>query len=124
MAERLDTLADTMGGRVVFWARMLPAINFDWISIVAGMTSIRFTVFIVYSALGMLIPTAMVVIAGDGLSSNPKVTLLMAGLWFVGIAATGFYFWWGRRKAKRAKRESSIAAASDDAVVSRGPRAG
>jgi uncharacterized membrane protein YdjX (TVP38/TMEM64 family) len=98
MADRLDTLADTVGGRVIFWARMLPAINFDWISIVAGMTSIRFSVFIIYSALGMLIPTGMVVIAGDGLSSNPRVTLLMAGLWFAGIAATGFYFWRRRRR--------------------------
>lgn len=101
MAVRLDSLADTMGGRVVFWARMLPGINFDWISIVAGMTSIRFSVFIVYSALGMLIPTGSVVIAGDGLSSNPRVTLLMAVLWFAAIVATGLYFWQRRRRAAR-----------------------
>lgn len=100
MAARLNTLADTMGGRVIFWARMLPAINFDWISFVAGMTSIRFTVFIVYSTLGMIIPTGMVVVAGDGLSSNPRVSLLMAALWFAGIAATGIYFWRKRRAAR------------------------
>jgi uncharacterized membrane protein YdjX (TVP38/TMEM64 family) len=107
MAGRIDTLVDTMGGRVIFWARIMPAINFDWISIVAGMTSIRFSVFIVYSALGMVIPTGMVVVAGNGLSSNPKVTLLMAALWFAGIAATGFYFWRRRRKAMNGRGSSS-----------------
>lgn len=103
MAGRLNALADTMGGRVIFWARMLPAINFDWISFVAGMTSMRFTVFIVYSTLGMVIPTAIVVAAGNGLSSNPKVSLLMAGLWFAGIVATGVYFWRQRRMGNNAR---------------------
>ncbi len=107
MAARLNTLADTMGGRVIFWARMLPAINFDWISFVAGMTSIRFTVFIIYSTLGMVIPTAIVVAAGDGLSSNPRVTLLMAGLWFAGIAATGVYFWRQRVAGNRERGTGS-----------------
>lgn len=110
MAARLNALADTMGGRVIFWARMLPAINFDWISFVAGMTSMRFTVFIVYSTLGMVIPTAIVVAAGNGLSSNPRVTLLMAGLWFAGIAATGVYFWRQRRMRKRERVTGSAAA--------------
>lgn len=106
MAARLNSLADTMGGRVIFWARILPAINFDWISFVAGMTSIRFSVFIVYSTLGMVIPTAMIVVAGNGLSSNPRVTLLMAGLWFIGIAATAVYFWRERRKRATGRRAS------------------
>jgi uncharacterized membrane protein YdjX (TVP38/TMEM64 family) len=97
-AERLDNLAETMGGRVVFWARMLPAINFDWISFVAGFTAIRFWVFFLYSAAGMLLPTAVFVVAGDGLGSDIRKTLAAGGAWLFGIVASAVYFWQRRRR--------------------------
>ena len=40
---------------------MMPVVNFDWISFVAGMTSIRFVPFFVASFLGMLLPTFVAV---------------------------------------------------------------
>lgn len=106
-AERLDNIADTMGGTVIFWSRMLPAINFDWISFVAGMTSIRFRTFIVYSALGMVIPTAMSVAAGDGLSHDFRITALMGGLWVAGIVASATFFWFRRRRVRRPAADTS-----------------
>jgi uncharacterized membrane protein YdjX (TVP38/TMEM64 family) len=87
-----------MGGRVIFWSRMLPAVNFDWISFVAGMTSIRFMPFIIYSALGMLIPTALVVAAGDGLARDPRITLALVGFWMAAIVGSALYFWQRRRR--------------------------
>ena len=99
-AGRLDELATTMGGRVIFWARMLPAINFDWISFVAGMTSIGFVTFFVYSAAGMLLPTAVFVVAGDGLGSDITLTLAAGGVWLGGIVLSAVYFW-RRRSAAR-----------------------
>jgi uncharacterized membrane protein YdjX (TVP38/TMEM64 family) len=98
-AARLDHLADTMGGRVIFWSRMLPAVNFDWVSFVAGMTSIRFRTFFVYSLLGMLLPTSVTVIAGDGLGKDLRITLAMGGVWVLGIVASAAYFWLIRRRA-------------------------
>jgi uncharacterized membrane protein YdjX (TVP38/TMEM64 family) len=111
MAQRLDTLAETMGGRVIFWSRMLPAINFDWISFVAGMTAIRFWVFFVYSFLGMLLPTVVVVVAGDGLGRDLRLTLTMGGVWVVGIVASAAYFWQRRRRwiARRRAAERTVA---------------
>lgn len=97
-AERLDTTVDAMGGRLVFWSRMLPAINFDWISFIAGLTGMRFTVFFVYSFLGMLLPTVIVVVAGDGLSHDFRVTLGMAAAWVLGIVLSAAYFWQRRRR--------------------------
>jgi uncharacterized membrane protein YdjX (TVP38/TMEM64 family) len=108
LAARLDHLAETMGGRVIFWSRMLPAVNFDWISFVAGMTSIRFLPFIIYSALGMLIPTALVVAAGDGLARDPRITLVLVGCWMAAIVGSALYFW-QRRRRWRAQRASGSA---------------
>jgi uncharacterized membrane protein YdjX (TVP38/TMEM64 family) len=97
-AGRLDRLTETTGGQMIFWLRMLPAVNFDWISFAAGMTSMRFSVFIVFSALGMLLPTALTVVAGDALANNPNVTLAMAGVWMAGILASALFFWYRRRR--------------------------
>lgn len=92
-AARIDHMVDTMGGRVVFWSRLMPGVNFDWISYVAGMTSVPFRVFIFYSFLGMLAPTAVTVAMGDGLTRNPAITLALGGFWVVSIVATALYFW-------------------------------
>lgn len=97
MANRLDTLVEDMGGRVVFWSRMIPAVNFDWISFVAGMTAVPFRVFIVYSFLGMLFPTGLTVVAGDGLGRDPRITLVAGGIWVGVILASAAYFWVRRK---------------------------
>ncbi len=103
-SKRLDGLADTMGGRVIFWARMLPAVNFDWISFIAGVTSIRFRVFLVSSTLGMLIPTAVWVVAGEGLGEDFRKTVGAALFWLAGIIVSALYFYYRRRRwlARRA----------------------
>lgn len=96
-AERLDSMVDNMGGRVVFWTRLMPGVNFDWISFVAGMTSVPFRVFIIFSFLGMLPPTAITVAMGDALTKNPAITLALGGFWVVSIVATAGYFWMRRK---------------------------
>lgn len=112
MAQRLDSIADTMGGRVIFWARMLPAVNFDWISFVAGVTSIRFWPFFVASFFGMLLPTAVGVIAGDGLGNDFRVTLAAGSFWLLGIVLSALYFWQRRRRWLARRREAATAAAA------------
>jgi uncharacterized membrane protein YdjX (TVP38/TMEM64 family) len=103
-AERLDDLASRMGGRLVFWARMLPAVNFDYISFLAGLTSIRFFTFFIYSMLGMLIPTTVAVVAGDGLGKDIRITLLAGALWVAGIGASAGYFWYRHRRSQSARK--------------------
>jgi uncharacterized membrane protein YdjX (TVP38/TMEM64 family) len=97
-AQRLDHLATTMGGRVVFWARMLPVVNFDLISFLAGLTAIRFAPFFLYSFLGMLLPTSVAVIAGDSLGRDVRVTLALGGVWVAGIVLSAGYFYLRRRR--------------------------
>ncbi|HMO52915.1 MAG TPA: TVP38/TMEM64 family protein [Tepidiformaceae bacterium] len=104
-AARLDDLVEHMGGRMVFWSRMIPAVNFDWISYVAGMTAVPFRVFIFYSALGMLFPTAVAVVAGDGLGRDFRITLIAGGVWIGVILVSAGYFWFRRHRYLTAQRE-------------------
>ncbi len=96
-ATRLDAMSVSMGGTVVFWSRMLPGLNFDWVSFLAGMTSIGFRRFIIFSALGMVMPTFIGVAAGQGLGDDSRLTVAMAGLWVATVVASAAYFWWRRR---------------------------
>jgi uncharacterized membrane protein YdjX (TVP38/TMEM64 family) len=102
-ANKLDSLTDAMGGKMVFWARMLPVVNFDWISFIAGLTSIRFWPFFVYSFLGMLTPTTVAVVAGDSLGKDIRITIALGGLWVGGIVISAFVFW--RRRDRWRNRQ-------------------
>jgi uncharacterized membrane protein YdjX (TVP38/TMEM64 family) len=106
-ATRIDSLLLKMGGRIVFWARMLPAISFDWLSYVAGVTAIPFRVYIIYSALGMLFPTAMQVVAGDGLGRDFRITLGATAVWVAVVVVSAGVYWQRRRRRLRARAESA-----------------
>jgi uncharacterized membrane protein YdjX (TVP38/TMEM64 family) len=93
MADRLDRLVENFGGRMVFWARMLPVVNFDWVSFVAGMTKIGFVPFFIYSFLGMLLPTFIAVAAGDSLGKDLRITLGLGAIWVIGIVGSAVFFW-------------------------------
>ncbi|MBH77008.1 MAG: hypothetical protein CL897_02090 [Dehalococcoidia bacterium] len=99
-AKQMDSLATRMGGRLIFWARMLPVVNFDWISFLAGLTAMNFWRFFAFSFLGMLTPTVVAVVAGDSLGRDLRITLIIAGVWVGGVIASGLYFWWRQRKAR------------------------
>ena len=100
VASRLDDLAGSMGGRVIFWARMLPIVNFDWISFVAGMTAIGFWTFFFASLAGSLVPTTVGVVAGDALGKDVRLTIAIGGLWLAGLVLSAGFFWWRRTRAR------------------------
>lgn len=101
-AVRIDGLVDSFGGRVVFWARMLPIVNFDWISFLAGVTSIRVAPFLLWSFVGMLLPTSVGVVAGDALGRDVRVTLVIGAVWVGSIILTGGYMLWRSRRSRDA----------------------
>ena len=110
-ARRIDHLVGDMGGRVVFFTRLMPGVNFDWISFVAGMTAVPFRTFIFFSFLGMIPPTATTVVMGDGLGRDPRITLAAGGLWVIAILATALYFWFKRHHWREAGNPRTKAAA-------------
>lgn len=106
-AARLDNLSQTMGGKVIFWARMLPVVNFDWVSFVAGITAMRFWTFFTWSFFGMILPTAVAVVAGDGLGKDVRITLVLGGFWVFGILLSAMYFWFRHRRYRNDQKSSS-----------------
>jgi uncharacterized membrane protein YdjX (TVP38/TMEM64 family) len=124
VAARIDGMADTMGGRLVFWVRMLPVLNFDWISYLAGLTSIPFRSYFAWSAAGMVLPTFVAVGAGDGLGRDFRITLFYGGLWILGIVVSAAYFWWRRARWKRDSQPPvNEAHGAEGAEIGVGPRA-
>ncbi len=99
-AAQMDSLSIRMGGRLIFWARMLPVVNFDWISFLAGLTAMGFWRFFFFSFLGMLTPTTVGVVAGDSLGRDLRITLVIVAVWVAAIILSGLYLWWRRRQAR------------------------
>ena len=116
-AAQLDDLSTRMGGRLIFWSRMLPAVNFDWISFVAGLTAISFWRFFAFSFLGMLTPTIVAVVAGDSLGRDIRITLAIGGVWVAGLFLSALYFWYRRKRAMAAAAEAAAAAAEAAAAT-------
>lgn len=116
-AARIDHMVDNMGGRVVFFSRLMPGVNFDWISFVAGMTSVSFRTFIFYSFWGMLPICAVTVAMGDGLSRDPRITLGLGGLWVVAIVLTALYFWTRRKHWRTAPPSKPDSGANPEAEL-------
>ncbi len=73
---------------VVFWARLLPATNFDWINYLAGMTGVRFVPFVLATALGMAPATIATVVAGSTVEDNPRVAFGIVVAWVVVLGTT------------------------------------
>lgn len=100
-AERLDHLAGAMGGRLILVARLVPIVNFDWISMLAGLTAVGFRTFIIYSTIGLLPTTVIAVVAGDTLEDDIRITLGIGALWLLAILASAAYFYWRHKKRQR-----------------------
>jgi uncharacterized membrane protein YdjX (TVP38/TMEM64 family) len=105
--QQVDHLADVMGGRIVFVARLIPIVNFDLISFAAGLTSIRFWPFFVATFFGTLIPTALAVIAGDALQRNVWITIGIGALWVLGLVVSAAWLWRRQRASRRARSRSA-----------------
>ncbi len=114
-AARMDGLTLRMGGQLIFWARMVPIVNFDWISFLAGLTAIGFWRFFIFSGLGMVIPTAVAVAAGDSLGRDFRLTLAIGGGWLAGVLLSALYFWWRQRRDGPAEEAAGDDDESDEA---------
>jgi uncharacterized membrane protein YdjX (TVP38/TMEM64 family) len=84
-AARIDRLSRTMGPQVVFWWRMMP-VSFDFGAYAAGLTAMRYRVFITLVFLGSIIPTTVIVSFGDSFTRSWTARFISLGL--VALAIT------------------------------------
>jgi uncharacterized membrane protein YdjX (TVP38/TMEM64 family) len=73
----------------VFWARLLPAMNFDWINYLAGLTPIEALPFALATAAGTGPATILTVAAGSAIEDNLPLSVALTAAWVVaaGISA-------------------------------------
>lgn len=91
-AERIDRIAQDMGPQIVFWWRMMP-VSFDFAAYAAGLTNMRFRIFILLVFLGSIVPTTVVVGFGDSFDRSWTARGISVALILVSITvpATIFY---------------------------------
>jgi uncharacterized membrane protein YdjX (TVP38/TMEM64 family) len=90
--ERTDALARRSGGRAIVLMRLLPALNFDWVSYVAGLTPMRWQTFALATAAGMAPPVFTLVAAGDALATDLRRAAAL-GLVLVLVAGAPLAWW-------------------------------
>ena len=91
-AERVDQLATEMGPQVVFWWRMMP-VSFDFAAYAAGLTSMKFRLYITLVFLGSIVPTTVVVAFGDSFGKSWQAQAVTFSMIIVALTvpATVFY---------------------------------
>ncbi len=52
--NKLDSLASRLGGKTVFFLRLIPGFNFDLIGYLAGMTTMDYKIYIIATMLGIV----------------------------------------------------------------------
>ncbi|MBN9494843.1 TVP38/TMEM64 family protein [bacterium] len=96
--DRIEPLTQHFGPWAVFWARLLPATNFDWINYLAGLTPMRFLPFAVATMLGILPATVATVAAGAAIERRPLVTLGITAAWLVAFVVSSMFI--ARRRGR------------------------
>lgn len=91
-AAQIDAVSKARtGGWVLFWARMLPLVTGDWVAYAAGLTGIRYRVFLLATATGSIPPTAVAVGAGDQLDENWWITAIVVAVAVVAAVGSSMF---------------------------------
>lgn len=97
---KADAWFDRYGVWTVFFGRLVPLIR-SLISLPAGMSNMKFTLFILFTTLGTIIWNTILVLIGEAVGENSEEILQMLDLYsnivyviiaLIGIAAVVYYF--------------------------------
>ena len=88
---RLEATPEATKPWILFWARLLPATNFDWANYVAGLTSIRSIPFLVATFAGIAPATIATVVVGSALHDDPVLAVTVTVAWLIGAGASLVY---------------------------------
>lgn len=99
----IDQLAERMGFRIIFFMRLIPLFNFDWVSYAAGLTSLSFRRYALASVLGMIPPVLGIMYVGDNLLSHPgrSSAMFTALVVWSALPPVAFLLWAGWKATHR-----------------------
>lgn len=115
VTSQIDQLAERMGFRIIFFMRLIPLFNFDWVSYAAGLTSLSFKRYFVASVLGMIPPVIGIVYVGHTLLSHPGRSAAVFNLLIAwsALPPVAFLLWTGWKATHRRIRGVPKDAAPD-----------
>jgi uncharacterized membrane protein YdjX (TVP38/TMEM64 family) len=97
----VDRLAERLGVRVLFVLRLFPLLGTDAVSYGAGLTPIRFVVYLVITVVGSTPMFLLLSLVGDSLREDRIVALIsIAGLGVFLVLPLIYMGWRGRRSAE------------------------
>ena len=111
--EKLDELGQRLGVKVLIVARLVPLAGVDYVSYAAGLTQMRFRVYIVISVLGSAPILALASVLGEGLRRNLILAAVAAAVLVVVFATPVAWQIWKRRRARGVAEAVSVASDAD-----------
>ena len=93
--SHVDRMTGRLGVPALFFMRLLPVFNFDWVSYAAGLTRMSLAQFTLATFAGMILPVIGIVAVGDQLIANPARAVLIFGI-LAALAVLPFVWWIAR----------------------------
>ncbi len=93
-ATKIDQVSLSMGPHIVFWTRMAPFVPIDFTTFAAGLTAMRYRIFIAAFMLGSVIPTWIVVWVGDSLHASWTARILSVVVLLIVLAVITVVYAW------------------------------
>ena len=100
--NKIDELGERLGIRLLIVLRLFPVAGVDYVSYAAGLTQMRFGLYIVISVLASAPILILAAVLGDAVLERNRELLIGAGIGIaLFFAAPVAWVWWRRRRAGR-----------------------
>lgn len=99
--DKVDELGERLGLRLLIVLRLFPIAGVDYVSYAAGLTQMRFGIYIVVSVLASAPILGIAAVLGEGVVGDWRLLAGAAGGLLLFFAAPLGWVWWRRRRERR-----------------------
>lgn len=99
--DKVDELGERLGLRLLIVLRLFPIAGVDYVSYAAGLTQMRFGIYIVVSVLASAPILGIAAVLGEGVVGDWRLLAAAAGGLLLFFAAPLGWVWWRRRRERR-----------------------
>ena len=99
--DKVDELGERLGLRLLIVLRLFPIAGVDYVSYAAGLTQMRFGIYIVVSVLASAPILGIAAVLGEGVVGDWRLLAGAAGGLLLFFAVPLGWVWWRRRRERR-----------------------
>lgn len=99
--DKVDELGERLGLRLLIVLRLFPIAGVDYVSYAAGLTQMRFGIYIVVSVLASAPILGIAAVLGEGVVGDWRLLAAAAGGLLLFFAVPLGWVWWRRRRERR-----------------------